>query len=228
MDAELVRAPDYELWLRALAGGQRFAMVPEKLTNYRLHSSGVTHADPVGTYLEFAFILRKHMIPLLDRWGDQKAKAELFHWFMTAPQALELSPRQRFRILGYLATDSQRGSYRQFWDWALLDTPAGSAHLEEIGRNIACIFRYGAGSAQLIQEQRYSAKVEEARDWWHQKSQQWEERFRESNQRSDTLAAELRVAKRAVARAEKAVKAQQVARHSGLKSMIRRILRLVN
>ncbi|MCB5176439.1 glycosyltransferase family 2 protein [Microvirga lenta] len=230
MDPELVRAPDFELWLRALSGGQRFHMVQEKLTNYRLHSGGVTHADPIGSYLEIAYTFRKNMLPLLNKWGDQKSKAELFDWFMVAPQALELPPKQRFRVLGYLASANRELSYREFRDWIMVDSNQESENAEEIGRNIACIFRYGAASAKLIEERRYSVKLEEARDWWQKKSNEWEMSFRESRQKCDTLKADLRAARRAAAIAEKSAKAaiaQQQSSGTGLKGKIRRILQLV-
>jgi glycosyltransferase involved in cell wall biosynthesis len=41
-DETLVNAEDWELWLRLLAGGARFACVPEALVRYRRHAGGIS------------------------------------------------------------------------------------------------------------------------------------------------------------------------------------------
>ena len=64
-DETLVNAEDWELWLRLLAGGARFACVPEAVVRYRRHAGGISarlselaraqralhqrHADKVST-----------------------------------------------------------------------------------------------------------------------------------------------------------------------------------
>ncbi|WP_114944820.1 glycosyltransferase family 2 protein [Microvirga calopogonii] len=193
MDPELIRAPDFELWLRAVSAGQRIEIIKEKLTNYRLHSGGVTFADPVGTYLEIAFIFKRHMIPLVDSLSDQKSKGSIFNWFMLAPQALELTQRQRYRVFGYLAGCVGFDSYRDFREWVLLEGSASEHRAaEEVGRNIVSVLRYGPALGSLSELKDYLPKVVAAREWWHQNSDRWEAAFHEVQQERDALATQLR------------------------------------
>jgi len=179
-DPQLTRTPDFELWLRALKAGGRIEVVEEKLTNYRLHERGVTHADPVGTYLEFAYIFRKHMIPVLDRSSDQISRIALFNWFLKAPQALDLTPRQRFRVLGFLSNCRSFEFYNEFREW-IISTPNNNSDrlTEDVGKSIACFLRYGDRTA-LEDLQAYHLKVEEARDWFRGQSERWQEKYREA------------------------------------------------
>ncbi len=182
-DVDLVRTPDLDLWLRALRNGLRFGLVQEKLTNYRLHTRGVTHADPAGTYLEFAFIFRKNMIPLLDQLGDQRSRAKLFDWFMIAPQALELTPRQRYRMFGFLAGSVSSNSFQEFRTWIYShDSSEQDAIIEEIGKNFVCLLRYDEASTRFLEAQSYHLKVQEARDWWRGNSNKWRDANKESRQ----------------------------------------------
>lgn len=53
---DLVRTPDWELWLRALTAGYTFAVLPEQLAQIRVDAGSVTHSDPTATIAEYVGI----------------------------------------------------------------------------------------------------------------------------------------------------------------------------
>lgn len=72
LNPHLHLAPDFELWLRFLAQGARFDVIPEPLTCYRSHASNVSHAhEPRELWLERCFLFATHIAPMLARHGRQ-------------------------------------------------------------------------------------------------------------------------------------------------------------
>lgn len=47
------RTGDWDMWLRAVQRGVHISVLDEVLTQYRIQDSGVTHADPIGTTIEY-------------------------------------------------------------------------------------------------------------------------------------------------------------------------------
>ena len=72
LNPQLHLAPDFELWLRFLAHGGRFTMIPERLTGYRSHPANVSHThDRRELWLELCFLFAAHLAPMLVRRGRQ-------------------------------------------------------------------------------------------------------------------------------------------------------------
>jgi glycosyltransferase involved in cell wall biosynthesis len=70
LNPDLELAPDFELWLRCLAGGERFAVIPERLTRYRTHSANVSHTHSRRQlWVELCFLFSARLAPLLFRRG---------------------------------------------------------------------------------------------------------------------------------------------------------------
>lgn len=112
--AKLVRAPDYDLWTRALKQGKKFALLPEKLTNYRVHAHGVTHADPRGTLLELTYSLIQNLLTLADQQRSQSVTAKALHWIEESAQFQRLEPTQQVRLLALLIYPSSFRDYAEF------------------------------------------------------------------------------------------------------------------
>lgn len=56
---------DWNNWIRFLANGVRFGMLPEKLTYYRMHGDNVTHKNPRRRFWEYAYISSTVLHPFL-------------------------------------------------------------------------------------------------------------------------------------------------------------------
>lgn len=132
-------APDFELWLRFLAHGARFALIHEQLTMYRNHPANVSHNhDRRELWLQLWFLFAAHFAPLLVRRGRQDLLAPAWstlamqmHW-ARAPLRLFLFQRlMQFALLprGYEAfrtrmlseIDAEHGD-----DWARLGAHTAS------------------------------------------------------------------------------------------------------
>lgn len=103
-DASMVRAPDYELWTRALAAGCRFALVQQPLTFQRLQARGVTHADPAGTLLELGYAMVRNLSPLAEARALFEAQSQMVRWLARHPNLIALTPKQSLRLLAALIT----------------------------------------------------------------------------------------------------------------------------
>lgn len=163
-DTQMVRAPDYELWTRALAAGCRFGLVPEKLTNYRLHSRGVTHADPVGTLLELVYAMVRNLAPLAEARALFEAHAQMLRWVAQHPNLTTLSPRCALRLLGVLATLPPTNGFEKFRD--VLDAPEDDMGLERIGRIVLLQSEQHVPSSIVHKLSADIAAFIEARDYW--------------------------------------------------------------
>jgi hypothetical protein len=113
-DPDMVRAPDYELWTRALALGCRFDLLHEPLTYYRLQARGVTHADPVGTLLELGYAAVRNLAPLAERRALFEAQAAMLSWFANHGHMISLTPRQSLNLMGQLLTLQPQTDYASF------------------------------------------------------------------------------------------------------------------
>ena len=131
-DETMVRAPDYELWTRALREGFRFAVVPERLTFMRLHSRGVTHSDPTGTMLEMSYAMLKNLIPLAERRALNPSIVAIIAWVADHGQFPALKPIEAHRLLGAMILSpplQDFGAYR----W-LLGQQTSESELARAGR----------------------------------------------------------------------------------------------
>lgn len=127
-DPSMVRAPDYELWTRALALGCRLELLHEPLTYYRLQARGVTHADPVGTLIELGYAAIRNLAPLAERRALFDAQAAMLSWFASHPQIISLTPRQAMSLIGQLLTLPPQTDFVSFRE-SLSATDASAALL---------------------------------------------------------------------------------------------------
>lgn len=58
---------DWSNWIRLLASGAKFYVIPEQLTYYRLHPENTTFKNPERTFWEYAYISAKNLHPYLRR-----------------------------------------------------------------------------------------------------------------------------------------------------------------
>lgn len=158
----MLRAPDYDLWTRALQTGGRFRMVPERLTQYRLHSRGLTYGDPKATFLELSYSLIRRLLPMLSDAGDQDGLNQAQQWMTSEPQFLALDAEAQAR----LATLFLCG-----WDDSFLCFEGIVGGSETASRDLST-----AGRRLLQMAQGIKAKLEAASDaakWHGQQAENW-------------------------------------------------------
>ena len=170
-DPNMVRAPDYELWTRALAMGCRFGLVHEPLTCYRLQTRGVTHADPVGALLELGYATVRDLAPLAERRALFEAQSAMLTWFAQHQHLISLTPCQSRNLIAQLLTLPPQTDFLGFRDaLSSEDTPPA---FRRVGR-----FGLLNGKAQPpagTVERLLSAidAITEGREYWPRQSETW-------------------------------------------------------
>jgi len=66
---ELTYSPDWNFWLRALAAGAIFHVIPQELVQYRAHGNNITHRNFDALMWEYADISARTLHPYLSRVG---------------------------------------------------------------------------------------------------------------------------------------------------------------
>jgi GT2 family glycosyltransferase len=191
-DPDMVRAPDYELWTRALAGGLRMAVLPEELTFMRVHAGQVTHGDPLGTFLEMTFAALRNLLPRCERLSLYSSYAAIVAWAAENPALPRLPPTCAFRLMGMLLEGTPVSTFREFK--ALLESTKDRPYLAELGRRTLALL--GHGESVQLGLRRYLRSVIQARDYWHQgrdhwksQSDMWEAKYRNEPARRMSLRA---------------------------------------
>ncbi|MCI0145637.1 glycosyltransferase family 2 protein [Paraburkholderia sediminicola] len=175
-DPNMARAPDYELWTRALREGCGIATVPEKLTYLRLHSSGVTHADPLGTLLEIAYAMLRNLVPVAERRSLYPTIQRILAWVCRHHELSRLLPIERYRLIGMMMQATEVGDFASFK--AALSDPTHDAEWATTGRRAMALFSDGAGPYQDVRtlHKEVAAQVAAA-EYWRQRSQTWEREY---------------------------------------------------
>lgn len=176
-DADMVRAPDYELWTRALRLGCRFDIVPEKLTFARIQRRGVTHGDPIGAMLEKAWIGIRNLRPHAEAIAAWPSFENLVRAVAHDPVLSAVDTKSRYRLFAALFMDLNLENFAEFSVFLKSDNP----QLEMIGkRMLAVSLGVDSGKDRLI-EKLYSdiSQYIEARDYW--------KAFAEASPRNPTL-----------------------------------------
>ena len=163
-DVSMVRAPDYELWTRALAAGCRFGLVQQPLTFQRLHARGVTHADPIGTLLEVSYAMVRNLAPLAEARALFEAHAEMLRWVARHPDLITLTPQQALRLLAALATLPPTSNFAIFL--ANLSSMEDDPVMARIGRVVLLdsAAYVPPGTVEKLQSDIFA--LSEARDYW--------------------------------------------------------------
>lgn len=173
-DPDMVRAPDYELWTRALAHGYRFGTIAKHLTNYRLHTRGVTHGDPYGTLVEMAYAMIRNLAPLAERRRLLEDWALMARWMVRQYGDLTIPMGTDIRLQGMLIALPQFSTYRAFRD--VLESP--DPYLERLGSHAIAT----SASSPADEMEKLNSDIEayiEARDYWHGEALAWEAQYRE-------------------------------------------------
>ncbi len=135
----MLRAPDYDLWTRALRAGFRFHVVPERLTFYRQHSGGLTYGDPKATFLELSYSFIRHLIPLINERADYGSLAQAVSWMVSNEEFAKLDQAQRYRLLALFVQCPELHGYQHFLE--ILNGASGAdADLIVRGRHILAMF----------------------------------------------------------------------------------------
>lgn len=167
-DPDMVYAPDFEVWTRALRHDRRFAVVQEALTFYRLHDKGITHANALGTFTEICSLLAQNIIPTCNSRGVPTLLNAIGDWIVSHQSFAELEARLRLRLLGLVFASDPPSNFRAFHDrmygtddWAL----------EVAGANLLALLDTMQTSPTMTRMRFDLAAVTEARDWWRQQAE---------------------------------------------------------
>lgn len=168
-DPDMVRAPDYELWTRALRLGCRFLVIPEKLTSVRVQSRGVTHGDPVGAALEKAWIGLRNLRPHAEKISAWPSFEKFMDTVACDTNLAGLEAAQRYRLFAALCLEIPLDNFGQFKRF--LDTQ--DREKERIGRRLFAL-SLGKNSAKDHVIEKLYADIGlyiEARDYWQRIAQ---------------------------------------------------------
>ena len=184
-DPDMVRAPDYELWTRALRFGLRIEVLPHELTFMRVHSRQVTHADPRTAFLEKSFASLRNLVPRCEQLALHASYAAILDWVSRSPALSSLPPNHAFRLVGMFLDATPVATFRDFHE--LLETEDERPYLSDLGKRAFALLSHGG---ELNKLQKRLLQMTEDRDYWHDHYRQLE---------SNT--AKLRAVKRFITRA---------------------------
>ena len=172
-DAGMVRAPDYELWTRALSLGCKFGLLERKLTYSRLHTGGVTHRDPMGTFLEMSYSIIRNLAPLADRACLFEFQLQILAWLANHEYIFDLTPQDSHKLASFFMLLQTHHTYTSFkQDLFGPDLQTGSRRIGGIGLFIGR--NYIQPSLYDKLERDIEAYIE-AREWWREQSNAYEE-----------------------------------------------------
>jgi len=190
-DPSMVRAPDFELWTRALRAGCRFGVLAEPLTYYRVHPGGLTHGDATATFLELCYATLRNLVPLAETGEDDSNLALIVKWVLGKRQDIAMPLRQWHRLLGMLL---RTPNFIDFTDFAgMLSAESEAADLDTAGGRLLAVIKPDIEWSQLKELQGDLAVVSDARDFWHRTSDAWEAEYRSLQQEVGALQQEIRV-----------------------------------
>jgi glycosyltransferase involved in cell wall biosynthesis len=171
-DPAMIRAPDYELWTRALRHGCRFGLVPEALTYYRLHARGVTYGDRRGTFLELSYAMLRNLVPLAEARALWPSFTRMLAWVAEHEELALLTPGERYRLLGSMMMRPDAADYAGFI--AALQAEDDGNPVADAGRRCLALMRAHPLRLRLHKLESDNLAFMAARDWWHEQSDRWE------------------------------------------------------
>lgn len=95
---------DWDFWVRALAAGHRFHVLPEVLFQWRVHGNNITNADPAETVRCWSEISGRTFHPYLDRIHRRDLKAKNIAGFLTHKEMANQPTEFVTSILGNVLT----------------------------------------------------------------------------------------------------------------------------
>ena len=170
-DPDMVRAPDYELWTRFLRHSCRFAVIPEKLTCYRLQPRGVTHGDPVESLIEMAWATLRNLVPVIEQKALWPSFSAALYWISRHAEFSALSVRERQNMLTLLLTGDACPNYATFRTRLAAPLPGLEVAGPRVLAALGGLADLGQWPQRLTSENaKLMRDVEaylEARDFWH-------------------------------------------------------------
>ena len=103
MRPDFVFAPDWDLWIRCLAAGQKFGVIPEPLMQARVHRSNITKRFDSRLSLEYAKLSAEHLHPFLLAVDRADLVEENIELFFERPEFRDEDPAFAEEILAVLA-----------------------------------------------------------------------------------------------------------------------------
>lgn len=90
---------DWDLWIRALAAGVRFEVLPEVLWEWRRHGANITGNQPLPTVQQYARTASRTLLPFLRTSGRADLIAETLAGFLTNEVLAHAQPQVRRQTL---------------------------------------------------------------------------------------------------------------------------------
>lgn len=178
-EPSMVRAPDYELWTRALRLGCRFGLLSERLTYLRVHSRGVTYGDPRGGFLETCHLLLKNVVPTIEERATYGSFGRMLQWITEHEQFALLRPRERYRLVGMFLASPSLADYAGFR--GALSAGESATELVTAGRRFLALLSAGPGQDMIEKLEADIEKLEAdiepyfaARDHHRQQADNWQ------------------------------------------------------
>lgn len=172
-DVDMVRAPDYELWTRGLRSGFRFKILPSELTFIRMHSRGVTHADPLGSFLEMSYAMLRNLVPLCEARALYPSLGKIVSWVGQHQALSSLLPSEAYRLLGFFMHGISVTTFTQFK--SLISDQSIDPRFLEVGRRTLSLINPGAVPYQELSKLNTDLVLYvEARDYFRARSERWE------------------------------------------------------
>jgi glycosyltransferase involved in cell wall biosynthesis len=181
-DPTMIRAPDYELWTRALRHGCRFGLVQQPLTFYRLHDRGVTFGDPRGTFLELSYSMLRNLAPTIEAGDLWSSFTQILIWLGDHEELAKLTPRERYRLLGAMLMPPAIHDFAGFL--SVLQAEDDDNSLAEMGRRCLALLRANPLMDTLKSDNQAYIR---ARDWWRDQSDRWQKLAEEQQQTVNEL-----------------------------------------
>ena len=99
---------DWDLWIRALAAGEHFDVLPEVLFEWRRHGANITGSRPLATVEQYGQVARRTLLPFLRRSGRDDLVARTLAGFITNDVLAHADPQVRRMILDEVVYDCPR------------------------------------------------------------------------------------------------------------------------
>lgn len=112
---------DWHNWIRFLANGATFGMLPERLTYYRIHSENITHKNPKRRFWEYAYISSRVFHPYLRQKRLHELLTQNLSGFLRHPQCPQNWSERRFLLQLLLHDTLADVNFETVWNAGLRD-----------------------------------------------------------------------------------------------------------
>jgi glycosyltransferase involved in cell wall biosynthesis/uncharacterized coiled-coil protein SlyX len=113
-DPDLVYTQDWEMWIRVLSMGGKFAILRDELLQYRGHGDNLTHKNHTQTFWEYAYISSKTRHPWLIGMGNESLVVNNIASFWRHELFPELNRNERVALANALLFNL-KGTFREFF-----------------------------------------------------------------------------------------------------------------